>query len=110
MSDSILLLTNETPIEFIENLFFQGKTGKKLKNLHFEGKLVQVDPSFVNFDDVLVSLRRKRKLENAKRSYEKNKESRLERERIRYHKMKAIVGGSDKPVGRPRMVFKVPNH
>lgn len=98
----IILINQLTPIQFIESLFFNNTVGKRKKNLKLNGIPIIIDETYQKeFDDILENLRRKRLLENGKRCYEKNKASRLERERERY-KVKTENVVKKKP-GRPRL-------
>lgn len=98
----VVVIDNETTVEILEKIFFKGAR-RLLRNLTYENMPVRIDPECDDkaLEEKLEAIRVKRKRENGKRCYQKYRESRLERERNRYHEQKNGPYEPKQP-GRPR--------
>ncbi len=98
------IITNDTGAEILEKIFFKGAR-RLLRNLTYENMPVSIECDKDTIEQKLETIRLKRKRENGRRCYEKHRESRLERERSRYHQQKCGPY-EPKPSGRPKVGSK----
>ncbi len=97
----MVIIDFQTTEDIIEEIFFRNGR-RRTRNLHYKGEAVSVVPEFHDaLQEKLETIRIRRKRENGRRCYEKHRESRLEREKTRYHLQKCGPYEPKQP-GRPK--------
>jgi hypothetical protein len=105
----IYRIDENTSEEMLERIFFTGKPGRPKK--YFKTIIDDKEYCVIVHPDVDLSekfdrIRAKRRQENDKRCYEKNKLERCERERLKYEQTKLGVY-VPKQRGRPKKVSQI---